>query len=225
MAYELTPPASDLESYFPLEIKSEYPPALSNSTAMLRTAVEKYEPGMNMALHQQIPDALWHDMYSESPSQPLRPYMFPAQHMRPPPSNVSTGSYMLPSSEFDAFPAWNGEHENFHHGGDFYPRPAASMVPVEQLDVPMPDRSPRSSGSVASNGRKRRIKQVQQKTKNLRRAQSRHSEHSEVEVHDEDWDEVECNFHLAEKAQHFCQFMGCNKSFRRQEHLKRHHDT
>lgn len=224
MAYELAPSASELESYMALEIKPKYPHSLASCASMMRTPVEKYEPGMNMALHP-MPDSLFHGMYSEpSSSLPPQQYSFPLQHMRHSPPSVSTGSYLLPSADFDTFSAWSGEPEDLH--GDFYPRQAASMVPAEPLDVPMPSRSPLSSGSLTSNGRKRRIKQAQHKTKNLREAQIKHSEHPEVEVYeDENWSDVESRVRIEGKAQFMCEWFDCIKSFRRLEHLKRHHDT
>ena len=230
MTYEPTPPASNLESYFPLEVKSEYPPAVPNCAAIMRTPMEKYEPSMNMDLHQ-MPDPVFHGLYPEPPSsQPLQQYSFPVQHMRHSPSDVSTGSYMLPGSALDAFHEYTSVLESLYN--PFYPRPTASMAPVEPLDVPMPSRSPRPGGSLASNGRERRIKQAQQRTKNPRRARSEYSETSEAEAADDDDDgdddwssDIKCRYGIARQAQNFCQVYGCNKSFRRLEHLKRHHDT
>lgn len=193
---------------------------------MMRTPVEKYEPGMHIALHQMA-DPLFHGIYQAEPpnSQPLQQYSFPEQHMRLPPSNMPSVSYILPSSEFDTFPAWNGEPGDFH--SDFYPRPPSSTAPMEPLDVPMLDRSPRSSGSLSSSGRKRRVKLVQQKTKNLRRAPTKPAEIPEEEMYEEedDWSNGECDVVFEGKAKHFCRWMDCNKSFRRLEHLKRHNDT
>lgn len=119
MAYEPTPPTSDLEDYFPLDVKTEFASALPGCTStMLRTPTERYEPSMKIAFQHQMNDSMFHGMESKQPSShPLHQYLFPIQHMRQPPSEVSTGSYILPSSDFDAFQAcqtWAGESETNH---------------------------------------------------------------------------------------------------------------
>lgn len=222
---ELTPPSTATMSKYMFggPVKSEHEP-VSFSDMLPSTPIKKLDPintdyesmmSMNMGSHQS--------MGSLTPSSAYPMYTISPQAMGPG-SFMMTPTHSLSGSEItESASTWSCNNDS---PISFFPQKTLPSNDMESLEMERHSQSPIGryylqgpppSPSRLRAHRKMMVHEIQRRTTELQRAQIRASrKHSEK--HDGAVDVVR-------RAMCKCDYPGCTKAFRRNEHLKRHKQT
>ncbi|PHH65797.1 hypothetical protein CDD81_1524 [Ophiocordyceps australis] len=172
---------------------------------------------MNMASH--------HAMGSMTPSGPYPLYTIsPHTAMGGPGPFIMTPTHSLSGSEIDSSSSWSCGNDS---PISFFPPKGLGQADVDALDLERQSQSPLeryhmhgppSPGRLRAH-RKMMVHEIQRKTTELQRAQIRATR--KIATGQSDGAAVD----VVRRAMCKCDYPGCHKAFRRNEHLKRHKQT
>lgn len=223
---ELTPPSGNMAKYMFGAVKGE-PEHMGFSESMPTTPMKKmggmtpdYDNmlDMNMATHNS--------MGSITPSNSFPMYTISPQTALGPASFMMTPTHSLSGSEMaDSASSWSCANDS---PISFFPQQSLHQHELEALEMERHSQSP-MGGRYHLHGpppspnrmrahRKMMVHDIQRKTAELQRAQIRASrkisgKHESASVD------------VVRRAMCKCDYPGCHKAFRRNEHLKRHKQT
>ncbi|CEI65391.1 C2H2 type master regulator of conidiophore development brlA [Fusarium venenatum] len=212
---ELTPPSSAMGKYMPGPIKSE-PEHMSFSDTLPNTPMKREGLGfeydhmmdMNMAHHGS--------MGSVTPSNSFGMYYSPdASFMMTPTQSISGSEAAETSSSWSCAndsPISFFTNRQLFNGPDSFDLDRHSQSP---LGYPLHEIN---SPNCMKSQRSMIVHEIQQKTNELQRAQIRSSKKRSIKPDSSQVDVVR-------RAMCKCDYPGCHKAFRRNEHLKRHKQT
>ena len=220
----LTPPSTSMSKYFMGHIKQE-PEQISFSESLPTTPMKKMDNfptdydllDMNMASH--------HSMGTITPSNSFGINTISPEATMGPTSYMMTPTHSLSGSEVaESSSSWSVTNDSPIH---FFQQPKdLSFNDMEGLDLDRHSQSHMSHYQLQSTGspnslrvhRKMMLHEAQRKTAELQRAQIRASRKRAGKPDSGAVDVVR-------RAMCKCDYAGCNKAFRRNEHLKRHKQT
>lgn len=221
---ELTPPSTSMSKYFMGPIKQE-PEQISFSESLPTTPMKKMDGfdaeydllDMNMVSH--------HSMGTITPSNSFGMNTISPGAAMGPTSYMMTPTQSLSGSEVaDTSSSWSVTNESPIHF--FQQTKDLSFNDMDALELEYHSQSPMGHYQLHSTGspnsmrmqRKMMLHEAQRKTSELQRAQIRASRKRAGKPDSGAVDVVR-------RAMCKCDYPGCNKAFRRNEHLKRHKQT
>ena len=222
---ELTPPSNNMSKYMFGAVKPE-PEHMPFSNSLPSTPMKKIDgmatPDYDHMLEMNM--ASQHSMGSVTPSGPYPMYTISPQTAMGPTSFMMTPTHSLSGSEMaESSSTWSCANDS---PISFFPQKSLAPHDLEALEMerhsvsPM-DRyhlqCPPSPGRLRAH-RKMMVHEIQRKTAELQRAQIRASRKVSGQSDGASVDVVR-------RAMCKCDYPGCHKAFRRNEHLKRHKQT
>lgn len=222
---ELTSPSGHMSKYMFGPVKAE-PEHMSFSEAMPTTPMKKMEgmatPDYDHMLHMNM--ASQESMGSITPSGPYPMYTISPQTMGPT-SFMMTPTHSLSGSEVaESTSSWSVANES---PISFFPQKGLGPLELEALEMDRHSQSPveryhlngpPSPGRLRAH-RKMMVHEIQRKTTELQRAQIRASRKAAA------GGKADGAVDVVRRAMCKCDYPGCHKAFRRNEHLKRHKQT
>lgn len=222
---DLTPPSTAVPKYMfgqPVKAEAEhlgFPDVLPSTPIKRMDSISsEYEAmlGMGMQSHNS--------MGSITPSNAFPMYTISPQAAMGPGSFMMTPTHSISGSDMaDSASTWSCANDS---PISFFPQKSLPSNDFESLEIERQCQSPIGryylQGPPPSPGRlrahrKMMVHEIQRKTSDLQRAQIR-SSRKPAEKHDGSVDVVR-------RAMCKCDYPGCHKAFRRNEHLKRHKQT
>ncbi|KAL3959718.1 hypothetical protein ACCO45_004835 [Purpureocillium lilacinum] len=222
---ELTSPSHSMSKYMFGPVKSE-PEHISFSNGMPTTPIKKMDgmatPDYDHMLEMNM--ASQHSMGSVTPSGPYPMYTISPQTAMGPTSFMMTPTHSLSGSEVaESSSSWSCANDS---PISFFPHKSLGSNDMEALDMERHSQSPLeryhlqglpSPGRLRAH-RRMMVHEIQRKTTELQRAQIRATRKVSSQSDSAPVDVVR-------RAMCKCDYPGCHKAFRRNEHLKRHKQT
>ncbi|KYK56143.1 putative zinc finger protein odd-paired-like protein [Drechmeria coniospora] len=223
---DLTSPANNMTKYMFGPVKTE-PEHISFPNSLPSTPMKKldgmatpdYEHMLDMNMNSQ------HSMGSVTPSGPYPMYTISPQTTMGPTSFMMTPTHSLSGSEMaESSSSWSCANDS---PISFFPQKSLAPHDLDAVDLERHSESPMdryhlhcppSPGRLRAH-RKMMVHEIQRKTTELQRAQIRATTRKVPGPADN------ASVDVVRRAMCKCDYPGCHKAFRRNEHLKRHKQT
>lgn len=221
---DMTPPSTAVPKYMFGTVKTEpehmgFPEILPTTPIKRMDSISsEYDVMLNMSLQSQ------NSIGSITPSNTYPMYTISPQTTMGPGSFMMTPTHSISGSEMtDSTSSWSCANDS---PISFFPQKSLPSNDFESLEIERQCQSPIGryylQGPPPSPGRlrahrKMMVHEIQRKTSELQRAQIRASRRQS--------EKSDGSVDVVKRAMCKCDYPGCNKAFRRNEHLKRHKQT